>query len=67
MNKPEPEEDSFTRQAARPRPSAAAEFLHFLLSNKKWWLAPIVIALGIIALLVVLGGSGMAPFIYSLF
>ena len=67
MSKPEPGEDSFASQARRPRPSAASEFLRFLLSNKKWWLTPIVIALGVIALLVVLGGSGLAPFIYSLF
>jgi hypothetical protein len=67
MKPTEPDEESFASQAARPRRPAAVEFFRFLLSNKKWWLTPIVIALAILALLVVLGGSGMAPFIYSLF
>jgi hypothetical protein len=44
------------------------EFWTFLRTNKKWWLAPIVIfllALG--GLLVLAKGSAVAPFIYSLF
>lgn len=43
------------------------EFTHFLRENKKWWLAPIVIALGIVGVLVILASTGAAPFIYTLF
>jgi hypothetical protein len=43
------------------------EFTHFLSENKKWWLAPIVIALGIVGVLVILASTGAAPFIYTLF
>ena len=43
------------------------QFLLFLRENKKWWLLPIVLVLGMISLLVILGGSGMAPFIYTIF
>ena len=43
------------------------EFIHFLGENKKWWLAPIVLALGIVGVLVILGSTGAAPFIYTLF
>ena len=39
----------------------------FMKRNKAWWLAPIVIVLLLVAVLVVLGGTGAAPFIYTLF
>jgi hypothetical protein len=46
----------------------AKEFWLFLKIRKKWWLAPIVIVLGIMGLLIVLTeGSAIAPFIYTLF
>ena len=43
------------------------EFVRFLADNKKWWLAPIIIALLIVTGLVLLGGTSAAPFIYTLF
>jgi hypothetical protein len=45
----------------------ASEFLDFLKENKKWWLAPIVISMLGLGMLVMLGGSAAAPFIYTLF
>jgi hypothetical protein len=39
----------------------------FLRANKKWWLAPILVAILLLGLLVVLGGTAAAPFIYTLF
>ncbi len=46
----------------------AREFWLFLKVRKKWWLAPIVIVLGLMGLLIVLTeGSAIAPFIYTLF
>ncbi|HYM11839.1 MAG TPA: DUF5989 family protein [Bryobacterales bacterium] len=44
-----------------------AEFWHFLRHNKAWWLTPIILLLLILGALVVLGGSGEAPFIYKIF
>jgi hypothetical protein len=64
---PEKDQDSFSKKAAEKRRGPMAEFLSFVLHNKKWWLTPIIIVLAIVAVLVVLGGTGMAPFIYSLF
>jgi hypothetical protein len=55
------------RQACMPQPSLAAEFFWFLLHNKKWWLVPILLAFLLIGLLVVLGGTPLAPFIYTVF
>jgi hypothetical protein len=43
------------------------EFIGFMRANKKWWLAPILIGLLGIGILVVVGGSAAAPFIYTLF
>jgi len=39
----------------------------FLAESRKWWLAPVVIALLLMGVLVILGGTAAAPFIYSLF
>jgi len=44
------------------------EFLQFLRQRKRFWLAPVVLLLLLIATAIVLGeGSAVAPFIYSLF
>lgn len=44
------------------------EFWQFMRENKKLWLAPIVITLGLVGVLLVLAkGSAIAPFIYTLF
>jgi hypothetical protein len=61
------EENSFSKQAKEAPKGAVAEFASFVFNNKKWWLAPIIVALVLVAVLAVLGGSGVAPFIYSLF
>lgn len=47
--------------------SLAQEFLLFISENKKWWLIPILLVIGLVGLLVVLGSTGAAPFIYTLF
>lgn len=58
---------SFAEAARDEQKGVVAEFLHFLLHNKKWWLTPIIVILLLVGLLVVIGGSGAAPFIYTLF
>jgi hypothetical protein len=64
---PDTDHEAFSKRAAEKRRGPMAEFLSFVLHNKKWWLTPIIIVLALVAVLVVLGGTGMAPFIYSLF
>lgn len=40
----------------------------FLRERKKFWLAPIIVVLLLIGILIVIGGgSAIAPFIYTLF
>lgn len=60
-------QDDFAAQASGARTGLASEFTDFLKENKKWWLAPIVVAILGLGLLVVLGGTAAAPFIYTLF
>lgn len=44
-----------------------AETWLMLRDNKKYWLIPLIAGLLLFGLLVVLGGSAAAPFIYTLF
>lgn len=44
-----------------------SELWAFLKSNKKWWMLPIIVLLLLLGVLVLLSGTGLAPFIYTLF
>ena len=44
-----------------------SELWGFMKVNKKWWLLPILLTLSLFALLLMLSGTGVAPFIYTLF
>jgi hypothetical protein len=67
-SQPKRQADDFQRQAEQSSPGFIAEFFDFLLHNKKWWLIPIVVVLlGLGLLVVAVGSSGLAPFIYTLF
>ncbi len=44
------------------------DLFRFMLARKKFWLAPLIIVLLLLGVLIVIGGgSAMAPFIYTLF
>ena len=57
----------FERQADARPPGFVAEMWSFIAHNKKWWLTPIIVVLLAFGLLIVLGGTAAAPFIYTLF
>ena len=61
------DDDRFDLQSQRGQTGLIAEFWAYLRHNRKWWLAPIVIALLLLAGLVWLGCTAAAPFIYTLF
>ena len=61
------DKDDFLAQSSESRTGLGAEFVDFLKDNKKWWLAPIIISIVGLGLLVMLGGTAAAPFIYTLF
>lgn len=47
--------------------SLIQEFYYFVTENKKWWLIPILGVFAVVGLLLVLGSTGAAPFIYTIF
>ena len=65
-SKPKPPSE-FERLEEEPELSLVAEFRIFIKENKAWWMVPILLVLGLIGALVVLGSTGAAPFIYTIF
>ena len=49
------------------RKGIVSEFRTFLWERKLFWMTPIVVVLLLLAVLVALGGTAAAPFIYTLF
>ncbi len=61
------EESEFARAAAGRKTGIVREFVDFLRDNKKWWLLPILLMLGLFGILMALASSAAAPFIYTMF
>jgi uncharacterized protein DUF5989 len=57
----------FSKAASEKREGFLKGFIGFLRANKKWWIIPIVVVMLLLGVIVVLGGTGAAPFIYTLF
>jgi hypothetical protein len=66
-NEAKSEAELFAAHGHLPAPTLVGEFVSFLRHNKKWWLTPILLILVLVGLLVSLGGTAAAPWIYSLF
>lgn len=67
MTEPSKESDAFQAAGQGERTGIVGEFWDFLKHNKKWWLTPIIVVMLLVGVLVVLGGTAAAPFIYTLF
>ena len=65
MNRKRPSD--FEKQATEAGGGFISEFWVFLKENKKWWLLPILLAFLLMGALLLAGGTGAAPFIYTLF
>lgn len=61
------QQKDFAELGEAPQKGAVGELFAFLGESKKWWLLPIVIAMLLLGILLILGGTGVAPFIYTLF
>ncbi len=57
----------FEEEATEAKDGFFQEFWIFLKENKKWWLLPILLAFLLMGALLLAGGTGAAPFIYTLF
>ena len=60
-------DDDFAAHAEQGNASLVREVWDLIAENKKWWLVPVVIVLLAIGVLVLIGSSAVAPFIYPLF
>ncbi len=65
--KPNKDPSDFVEEAEQAPVGIIREFWDFLRYNKKWWLLPIIVMLLCLGTLVVLMGTPLAPFIYTLF
>lgn len=59
--------DLDTLSQQRSRTGVFGELIGLMAHNKKWWLTPILVMMLLLGALIVIGGSGAAPFIYTLF
>jgi hypothetical protein len=51
----------------KKNPGFVRELVMFIRDNKKWYLIPIVVSILLLGVLIALGSTGAAPFIYTLF
>ena len=65
---PRPADNDAFRSAAEGKSGGfVSEMLYFMSHNKRWWLTPIILVMLLLSVLIFLGGTGAAPFIYTLF
>jgi hypothetical protein len=57
----------FQKSADEKPVSLGREIVEMLMHNKKWWMIPIIVVLLLFGVLLILGSTGAAPFIYTLF
>lgn len=57
----------FAQRAAEQNSGLVRELFDLIRYNKKWWLIPVIVALLLIGVIVLLGTTAAAPFIYPLF
>lgn len=58
---------SFEEAGAGKESSLIGEFTAMLKQNKKYWLIPLIVLLVLLGVLIILGSTAAAPFIYTLF
>ena len=63
----ENKKSAFEKAQLEEQAGIIKEFFLFLKHNKKYWMIPILITLLALAALIILGGTAVAPFIYTLF
>ena len=59
--------DKIARQAEETQHGILREMIDLVRYNRKWWQIPIILGLLLAGVLVVLGGTAVAPLIYTLF
>ncbi|MFO1030810.1 MAG: DUF5989 family protein [Planctomycetota bacterium] len=62
---PKQAENEFMQAAGKEERGLVAEFVAFMAENRMWWLAPILIVFLLLGILLILGATGIAPFLYT--
>ena len=57
----------FEKSGGEKESGLMGEFLGMMKQNKKYWLIPLIAILALFGVLVILGSTAAAPFIYTLF
>lgn len=60
-------QSDFVKQSSAEQSGIVRELFELVATNKKWWLLPVVAVLLLVGGVILLGGTAMAPFIYTLF
>ena len=63
----EQKKSAFEQAGAKSEASLVSELLGMMRQNKKYWLIPLVVLLLLFGVLLILGTTAAAPFIYTLF
>ena len=56
-----------TGSPLQKNPGFWKDLVSFLMQNKKWWLLPVVLVTLLVGVLIILGSTATAPFVYTLF
>ncbi|GAB4135992.1 MAG: hypothetical protein Fur0037_00160 [Planctomycetota bacterium] len=59
--------DDFLKSASGKDRGLIGEFRAFMAENKAWWMAPILVVLGLVAVLLILGATPAGAFLYTFF
>ena len=57
----------FEKAGQETAPTLVKQLGQMLRQNKKYWLVPLIVGLLVFGVILVLGGTAIAPFIYTLF
>ena len=68
MDRKDHEERKETLETVSPADQSLwREFIQFACENKKFWMIPLILVLLLLGILLIVSGSSVAPFIYTLF
>jgi hypothetical protein len=59
--------NEFEQAGKQGQSGLVSDFVAMLKENKKYWMIPLVLVLLLFGILIMLGGTAAAPFIYTLF
>jgi hypothetical protein len=59
--------EEFLNAAGGDDKGIVGEFVEFMAENKLWWMTPILVVFGLLGVLLILGATGIAPFLYAMF